>query len=205
MSARRALLLDRDGVINHDAGYSHRWENFVFIDGIFELARAAHLRDYLLVVVTNQAGIGRGLYTEQDFHVLSARMCERFAAEGAPIARVYFDPTHPEHGVGEYRRESFFRKPNPGMLLQAAEDFDLALADSVLVGDKPGDIQAGRRAGVGCCLLYRPGNAVIASGDCMPTDQPTHQPAGTDGGNAVADEMRPTATLSCLADAMRWL
>lgn len=186
MSARRALLLDRDGVINHDAGYTHRWENFVFIDGIFDLARAAHLRDYLLVVVTNQAGIGRGLYTEQEFHALSDRMCAHFAAEGAPIARVYFDPTHPEHGLGEYRRESFFRKPNPGMLLQAAEDFGLALADSVLVGDKPGDIQAAYRAGVGRRLLYRP-----RAGDAQDA--------------SLQADATPSAVVERLIDAVAWL
>lgn len=154
--SRRALFLDRDGVINHDAGYTHRWEDFRFVDGIFDLARAAHARDYLLVVVTNQAGIGRGFYTEADFHALTAQMCARFAAEGAPIARVYFDPTHPEHGIGAYRRDSPMRKPNPGMLLLAADELDIALGRSLLIGDKPSDIEAGRRAGVARSLLYVP-------------------------------------------------
>jgi D-glycero-D-manno-heptose 1,7-bisphosphate phosphatase len=170
----RALFLDRDGVINHDMGYTHRWEDFVFIDGIFDLCRHAKAQGFGLFVVTNQAGIGRGLYTESDFHALTERMRARFDAEGAPIKRVYFDPTHPEHGIGEYRRESFFRKPNPGMLLRAAEDFGLSLAGSVLIGDKPSDIQAGIAAGVGCNLWYRPahrdaqGDATDDSG-CLPT------------------------------------
>lgn len=162
----RALFLDRDGVINRDAaGYTHRWEDFVFIDGIFDLCRHAHARGFALFVVTNQAGIGRGYYTEADFHALTARMCARFADEGAPIAKVYFDPTHPEHGIGEYRRESFMRKPNPGMILLAAQEFALSLPDSVLVGDKPSDIRAGASAGVGCNLLYRPGGGNAAEGE----------------------------------------
>jgi len=156
---RRALFLDRDGVINHDGGYTHRWRDFVFVDGIFDLARAARAREHLLVVVTNQAGIGRGYYTEADFHALTERMCARFAEEGAPIARVYFDPTHPEHGIGEYRRASPMRKPNPGMLLLAAEELGIALERSALIGDKPSDIEAGRRAGVGRNLLYLPPSA----------------------------------------------
>ncbi|NUO77336.1 MAG: HAD family hydrolase [Lysobacter sp.] len=156
IAVARALFLDRDGVINLDDGYTYRWENFVFVDGIFDLARAAHAKGYRLFVVTNQAGIGRGLYTEQDFHVLTERMCEAFAREGAPIDKVYFDPTHPVHGIGEYRRESPMRKPNPGMLLAAAEEFGVSLADSLLVGDKPSDILAGQRAGVGTNLLYAP-------------------------------------------------
>lgn len=176
-----ALFLDRDGVINHDAGYTHRWEQFRFVDGIFALGRAAHARGYRIVVVTNQAGIGRGLYTEDDFHALTARMCERFAAEDAPIARVYFDPTHPEHGLGPYRRASAMRKPAPGMLLAARDELGIALAASVLVGDTPTDIEAGQRAGVRATLLYVPGNA------------PT--PAGA----------MPTAVLRRLEDAVTWL
>lgn len=150
---RRALFLDRDGVINEDSGYTHRIEEFVFIDGIFDLARAAHQLDMALVVVTNQAGIGRGLYSEQDFQRLTTWMSTRFAEAGAPLARVLHCPYHPTEGVGEYRRESMFRKPGPGMLLQARDELGLDLPRSVLVGDKPSDIEAGRRAGVGTTLL----------------------------------------------------
>lgn len=154
---RRALFLDRDGVINVDHGYVHTPEKFEFVDGIFELCRAARQFGYLLVVVTNQAGIGRGYYGEDDFHCLSGWMCEQFRMRGADIAKVYFCPDHPEHGIGRYRRESPMRKPNPGMILAAAADFDLDLASSLLVGDKISDIDAGRAAGVGCNLLFEPG------------------------------------------------
>lgn len=182
----RALFLDRDGVINRDAGYTHRWEDFVFIDGIFDLCRAARAKGYRLFVVTNQAGIGRGLYSEQDFHALTERMCEAFAAEGAPIDKVYFDPTHPLHGIGEYRRESPMRKPNPGMLLVAAEEFDVSLTDSVLVGDKGSDILAGQRAGVGTTLLYLPAGK---GGD------------GENSGGVAA----PSAVIERLEQALAWL
>lgn len=155
-----ALFLDRDGVINEDSGYTHRIEDFVFVDGIFELARAAAARGMPIVVVTNQAGIGRGLYSEQQFQRLTAWMCERFAEAGAPLAGVLHCPYHPTEAVGEYRRESEFRKPGPGMLLQARDELGLDLARSVLVGDKPSDIEAGRRAGVGTTLwLVREGAA----------------------------------------------
>ncbi len=157
---RRALFLDRDGVINRDdTGYTYRWEDFVFIEGIFDLCRHAKTKGYSLFVITNQAGIGRGLYTEVDFLALSRRMCEEFERQGAAIDKVYFDPTHPAHGIGEYRRESPMRKPNPGMILLAAEEFTIALQDSVLIGDKVSDIQAGLAAGVGCNLLYRESRA----------------------------------------------
>lgn len=164
MGARRALFLDRDGVINVDHGYVFRQQDFEFVPGIFELARAASQRGYLLFVVTNQAGIGRGYYTEDQFHALSEWMREEFAREGAAIEKVYFCPTHAQHGLGPYKVESPFRKPGPGMILQAAQEFQLDLANSVLVGDKDSDIQAGQAAGVGSNLLYRTG----ASGPAAP-------------------------------------
>jgi D-glycero-D-manno-heptose 1,7-bisphosphate phosphatase len=153
---QRALLLDRDGVINADHGYVFQQSEFRFIDGIFELCRFARQQGFLVLVVTNQAGIGRGYYTEEDFLCLTAWMCQIFVEAGAPIEKVYFCPTHPEHGLGEYRRVSAFRKPGPGMILQAAREYGLDLGASVLVGDKESDMLAGAAAGVGCNLLFLP-------------------------------------------------
>ncbi len=147
--ARRALFLDRDGVINVDTGYVHRPEDFRFCEGIFELVRHAHRQGWAVVVVTNQAGIGRGYYTEAQFQDLTRWMLAEFARRDAPIDRVFHCPDHPDHGAGPYRRESPLRKPNPGMLLLAAKELGLSLPHSVLVGDKESDITAGRRAGVG--------------------------------------------------------
>lgn len=96
----------------------------------------------------------RGYYTEKDFLRLTDWMCGVFADNGVVIDRVYFCPFHPEHGVGRYKVESPFRKPGPGMILQAAVEFGVDLARSVLVGDKETDIQAGVAAGVGCNLIY---------------------------------------------------
>src|SRR5262245_47683162 len=111
-----ALFLDRDGVINVDRGYVHRRDQFEFIAGIFPLARfwTNELRRPI-VVVSNQSGIGRGYFDEATFADLTRWMCDRFAAEHCAIARVYHCPFHPVHGVGEYRRDHPWRKPNPGM------------------------------------------------------------------------------------------
>ncbi len=152
----RALFLDRDGVINVNHGYVYRPENFDFIDGIFDLARAAHAQHYKLVVITNQAGIARGFYSEQQFHELTQWMCDQFIMQGAPIAKVYFSPFHPTEGIGEYKKDDPSRKPHPGMILQAQRELNLDLENSILIGDKPGDIQAGTIAGVGCNLLFAP-------------------------------------------------
>ena len=153
MSLRPALFLDRDGVINVDHAYVHKRADFEFVDGIFDLCRAAKAQGYELIVVTNQAGIGRGYYTEADFAQLTAWMCERFSDEGAPITDVFYCPHHPEHGIGDYHRESFDRKPNPGMLLRAAEKHRLSLPGSIMLGDKESDMQAARSAGVETLFL----------------------------------------------------
>lgn len=156
LSRRPALFLDRDGVINIDHAYVCKPENFEFIDGIFELCQTATRLGYLIFVVTNQAGVGRGYYTEKDFNKLTDWMCGIFKIQGVVIDKVYFCPFHPEHGVGDYKIDSPYRKPAPGMIHQAAKEFDVDLAKSVLVGDHEIDIQAGVAAGVGCNLLYIP-------------------------------------------------
>lgn len=161
---RPALFLDRDGVINLDHGYVHRREQVDFIPGIFDLGRAAAARGMPLVVVTNQAGIGRGLYTEADFHRLMDWMRGVFAEQGAPLLAVEFCPDHPQHGLGDYRRENARRKPGPGMILDAAAAHGLELAGSVLVGDRATDAEAARRAGLGTAVLVTgdPAEALLA-------------------------------------------
>ena len=145
---RKALFLDRDGVINVEKNYVWRIEDFEFLPGIFGLCTIAQRLGFLIVVITNQAGIGRGYYSETDFQRLTGWMLEAFQAHGIKIDRVYHCPFHPTAGIGEYRQESFDRKPNPGMILEAQRDYDLDLLQSVLIGDKDSDIEAGRAAGI---------------------------------------------------------
>lgn len=165
MFGSRALFLDRDGVINHDSGYTSSAENFRFIDGIFDLCRAAKQSGYLLIVVTNQAGIGRGYYSEQDFLTLTEWMRERFEEAGAPITEVFHCPYHPEYGVGYYKKDSFDRKPNPGMLLRAAEKHELDLENSIVIGDKDADMQAASKAGIRVrCHYLAGGGGELMSG-----------------------------------------
>jgi D-glycero-D-manno-heptose 1,7-bisphosphate phosphatase len=155
-----ALFLDRDGVINVDHGYIHRPDQFEFVPGIFQLARfwTSELRRPI-VVVTNQSGIGRGYFDESAYADLTRWMCDRFEAESAAIARVYHCPCDPLHGVGEYRRDHPWRKPKPGMILQAVSDLGLDPARWVIVGDQMSDIEAGTAAGLGLRILLaaRPG------------------------------------------------
>jgi D-glycero-D-manno-heptose 1,7-bisphosphate phosphatase len=152
--SKRALFLDRDGVVNVDTGYACRPDEIQFIDGIFELVAAATRLQYKTFIVTNQAGIGRGYYGEQDFWALMHWMQQRLAEAGGAIEKTYFCPHHPEHGVGEYHRLCACRKPAPGMLLQAASEYDIDLARSIFIGDKKTDMDAGQAGGVGTLLYF---------------------------------------------------
>ena len=150
---RRALFLDRDGVINANHGYVHTPERTDWIPGIFELVADAHARGYLPVVVTNQAGIGRGFYDEAAFLAYMNWVHGEFARRGTPLLATYWCPHHPEFGVGDYRVDCGCRKPAPGMLLAAIERFAIDPAASLLVGDSPTDLDAARAAGVRARLL----------------------------------------------------
>lgn len=145
---RRAAFLDRDGVINIDRGYVVRRAEFQLVAGVLEGARRLHELGFLLVVASNQSGIGRGLYSEAEFNALTRWMCNEFLAAGAPLAGVYFCPHHPTEALGEYRRSCECRKPAPGMLLAAARDLGIDLGASVMFGDKVSDLEAARAAGV---------------------------------------------------------
>lgn len=149
---RPALFLDRDGVINEDVGYLHRVEQFRFLPGVLDACKQMHEAGYALVVVTNQSGIARGYYSEVQFQQLTHWMTQQFAQAGAPLAGVYFCPHHPEFAVAGQAVPCSCRKPEPGMLLQAAAELELDLAKSIMVGDKEDDVRAGRAAGVGCCV-----------------------------------------------------
>jgi len=151
---RAALFLDRDGVININHGHVHKIENFDFIEGIFEIVKKANKLSMPVIIITNQGGIGRGLYSEDVFHALMNKVIDMFKEHGAVIDDVYFCPNHPEHGVGQYKRASYYRKPEPGMILMAAKDYGLDLPRSVFVGDKTTDIDAGKAAGVGELFLF---------------------------------------------------
>ena len=158
VSGCRALFLDRDGVINHDMGYTSSSANFQFIDGIFDLCREARRLGYLLIVVTNQGGIGRGYYSEEEFLTLTEWMFDRFDEEGAPITNIFYCPFHPEFGVGDFKKESFDRKPNPGMCIRAAERHNLSLGRSIMIGNRDLDMQAASNGGVGVRCHYLSGS-----------------------------------------------
>ncbi|HET7161470.1 MAG TPA: HAD family hydrolase [Rhodanobacteraceae bacterium] len=152
--AARALFLDKDGVINVDHGYVSSPERTIFINGIFDLCRAATRHGFLNVVVTNQAGIARGYYTEENFMAYMDWMRGEFRGHGAQLDAVYYCPHHPVHGIGKYLLDCDCRKPGSGMILRAARELDLDLTRSVMLGDKPTDTAAGQAAGVGTVIEF---------------------------------------------------
>ena len=154
---RPALFLDRDGVINRDKGYVSRIEDFEWIDGAADCIRTFKARGWFVFIVTNQSGIARGLYTEEDMQSMHDWMLAELARNGAEIDRIYYCPYHEDGEIARYRKDSFDRKPKPGMLLQAMVDFPVKREASFLIGDKDTDIQAAHAAGVGG-FLFTGGN-----------------------------------------------
>lgn len=159
-AARRAAFLDRDGVINRDTGYLHRWEDFEFLPGVLPALRRLHEAGWALVIVTNQSGIARGYYSEQDYDTLTSRLRAALDEAGCPATAIYHCPHHPAGRVPALAVDCDCRKPRPGMLLRAAREHGLSLADSFMVGDKPDDMRAARAAGLGRAWLVRSGQAL---------------------------------------------
>jgi D-glycero-D-manno-heptose 1,7-bisphosphate phosphatase len=146
---RKAVIFDRDGVLNVDHGYVFEVDKLEWIDGAKRAVRRCNDAGVLAIVATNQSGIGRGYYDEASMHALHDQMQADLAAEGAHLDAIYYCPYHPQARDEALRHPDHpHRKPNPGMILQALEDWSLAPADVILIGDKESDIEAAKRADV---------------------------------------------------------
>ena len=156
MWKNKALFLDRDGVINKDHGYVFQKEKFDFIDGIFDFVREFKKRDFLVFVITNQSGIARGYYSEKDFRVISDFMQDEFSKRDIKIDKVYHCPCHENYPNLSLKSDEVCkcRKPNPYMLFKAQDEFDISLRESILIGDKNSDIEAGKTAGLKLNYLF---------------------------------------------------
>jgi len=153
MNKNRALLLDRDGVINDDTGYVGSIDQFVFLPGLFPFLRAARNLGFRLAVITNQAGVARGYYSADAFHRLTDYMLNALRQENIDVELVLACFEHEKGIVPAYARQSFWRKPSPGMILEAIRRLDLDPEKSVFLGNEPTDMQAALAGGIGHPLL----------------------------------------------------
>ena len=155
--SRKAAFIDRDGVLNEERAFVHRIADFAFVPGSIEALQALQAAGYLLIVITNQSGIARGLYSEADYLALTAHMRELLQAAGVRLDAVEYCPHLADAPVERYRVDCDCRKPRPGMLTKTTLTLDIDLKASLIVGDRLSDIEAGRAAGIGRCFLVRTG------------------------------------------------
>ena len=168
-NAKPAIFLDRDGVINKDNGYVSQRDDFEFIEGTIEACIELQKKGYLLVVITNQSGIARGLFTEAQFNTLTEWMDWSMSDRGVDLDGIYYCPHHSEEGQGEFKIDCECRKPKPGMLMNAIEDLNIDIDASILVGDKTSDLQAGIAAGIKTNYLVRSGKEITEQGESLAT------------------------------------
>ena len=160
----KAIFLDRDGTLNIDYGYVHEIDNFKFIDGAIDALRELKKMRYMLVLVTNQSGIARGYFSEDQFLQLTEWMDWSLAEQDVDLDGIYYCPHHPE-GKGEYKEDCDCRKPKSGMLLQAIKELKIDPTQSIMVGDKVEDLKAGIGAKVKMNVLVRTGKPVTRGGE----------------------------------------
>ena len=150
---KKAVFLDRDGVINKEKNYLYQKKDFEFIDGVFEACRYFQKIGYQLIVVTNQSGIARSYYQKEDFYKLTKWMLKQFENQGIKILDVFFCPHGPESTCN-------CRKPNPGMLLEAKEKHKIDMKNSWMIGDKEADVGAANAAGIKNTILVKTGHDI---------------------------------------------
>lgn len=166
---KRAVFLDRDGVINVDHGYVSSWDQFEFLPGVPAALQQLQFAGYALVVVSNQSGIGRGFYSESDLATLNRHLYEHlYTDHGVDISGFYHCPHHPTEALADWRRVCRCRKPAPGMIEQACAELHINPSDSLMVGDKASDMEAGHAAGVG--RLFRVVPSPVVSGSSSGVD-----------------------------------
>lgn len=153
MNSRGAIFLDRDGVINQDISFTHKFEDFKIFEGVEDALKNLASADKRVIIVSNAPVVGRGICSEDDFRIFHYQYINYLRELGGKIDRAYHCFHHPYKGEGEYKKFCYCRKPNPGMLLEAAKDFPINFKKSWMVGDKRSDIKAGQMIGARTILV----------------------------------------------------
>jgi D-glycero-D-manno-heptose 1,7-bisphosphate phosphatase len=149
------VFLDRDGVINRDLGYVHRWEDFHFLDGSIEALKILTKKNIPIIIITNQSGIARGYFSEQQYNDLMKKFKSVCAELEINILDVFYCPHHPEAKIRKYKISCDCRKPKPGMIFKAFEKHNLFSKNCYLVGDRLSDLKAGYKAGIQDLILIK--------------------------------------------------
>ncbi|WP_054143618.1 HAD family hydrolase [Bosea sp. AAP35] len=160
------VFLDRDGVLNEEVNYAFRLDQITWVEGAFSAVRRLNQLGYRAVVVTNQSGIARGFYTEEDVRVLHVEMARIMADNGARIDAFYYAPHHPDATIAAYRVDHEDRKPRPGMLLKALQAFPTDMQRTFLIGDRATDLEAAKAAGI-AGFLFKDGRLDVFVEDCL--------------------------------------
>jgi len=169
--SRRAVFVDRDGTLNEDIGYVSTPDELVLYPWAAEAVRLINDAGLLTVVITNQSGIARRMYTEETLEAIHSRMIEQLANKGARIDAVYYCPHHPRVGDADYRMDCDCRKPRTGMLDKAVREHDIDLSRSFVVGDKASDIKLAENAGARAALVLTGyGSETLAHPERWPCD-----------------------------------
>ena len=154
--AIKTIFLDRDGVINKEVGYLFRIADFEFIDGVFDVCQNFHDLGFKIIIISNQSGIGREYYNENDYHILTEWMLEQFNNNNIKILDTFYCPHLPESNCT-------CRKPNPGMFIKAKNKYNIDMNNSWIIGDKETDIEAAQSAFIPNSILVRSGHKIIES------------------------------------------
>ena len=190
MKKNTAVFLDRDGTINEEVGYLDSLDKFKVIPGAYEAIRLINESGMKAVVISNQAGVARGFFTEDFVKITHEHLQTELRQKGAFIDNFYYCPHHPTEGIAPYRQVCNCRKPASGMLLQAAHDFNIDLTRSYLVGDRFNDIEAGKKIGVRGILVK------TGFGQSLLQD---------DGPDEATPENKPDFIAADILEAVRWI
>lgn len=195
---RKTVFLDRDGTMNEEVNYLYRPEDLKLIPGVPQAVRQLNEAGFRVVVVTNQAGVARGYYGEEDVKLLHQYLNELLGTKGAHVDAFYYCPHHPEHGIGRYKQECSCRKPGIGMFEAADRDCLADRAKSFMVGDKLIDTEAGHRFGIRSILVGTGYGAGIRRQEAE-----RENPEETPGYDWYAEDLKAAADLICRLDRER--
>ena len=159
----KVVFLDRDGVINKEVGYLHKIEDFEFTYRCIDALKKILQTEYQIIIITNQAGIAKGYFTEEEYQLFTDLYLKRLFIKGIDILDVFYCPNHINGVIPKYTKDCIYRKPKPGMIIEAQKKYNINLEESILVGDKLTDILAGKAAGLGKNILVESGHILSES------------------------------------------